>query len=57
MDVLFYKKPSRIDKLSKERGLQFTLDGVHFNSSGAQIVADVYASAIEQLMYKNKDLI
>ncbi|WP_394189608.1 SGNH/GDSL hydrolase family protein [Paenisporosarcina quisquiliarum] len=56
-DVLFYKKHSRIDKLSKKRGLHFTLDGIHLNSSGAQIVADVYASAINQFLYKNKDAI
>jgi lysophospholipase L1-like esterase len=57
MDVIFYKKPSRIDRLSKERGLHFTLDGIHLNSSGAQIVADVYSSTIDQLLSKNKDAI
>lgn len=56
MDVLFYKKPSRIDKLSKERGLHFTLDGVHLNSTGAQIVAEIYASEIEHLLNKNQDV-
>lgn len=56
-DVLFYKKHSRIDKLSSKRGLHVTLDGIHLNSSGAQIVADVYASAINQFLYKNKDAI
>ena len=54
MDVLFYKKPSRIDKLSKERGLHFTLDGIHLNSNGAQIVAETYASEIERLLNKNQ---
>jgi hypothetical protein len=39
-DVLLYKKPSRIDALSEKRGLHFTLDGIHLNSKGAQIVAE-----------------
>ncbi|MGE7934771.1 SGNH/GDSL hydrolase family protein [Viridibacillus arvi] len=56
-DVLFYKKHLRIDKLSKKRGLHFTLDGIHLNSSGAQIVADFYATEIKQFLYKNKDAI
>lgn len=58
MDVLFYRKPSRIDRLSKERGLHLTLDGIHLNSAGAQIVAETYASEIERfLTYKNRDAI
>ncbi|MBD8032214.1 MULTISPECIES: SGNH/GDSL hydrolase family protein [Solibacillus] len=50
VDVLFYNKPSRIDKKSKKRGLQLTLDGIHLNSTGAQLVADIYTSEIEQLL-------
>ncbi|MEI3607713.1 SGNH/GDSL hydrolase family protein [Pseudogracilibacillus sp. SE30717A] len=57
MDVLFYKKTSRIDKLSKERGLHFTLDGIHLNSAGAQIVAEVYATEIKRLTNKSQDTI
>lgn len=57
VDVLFYKKPSRIDRLSKERGLHLTLDGIHLNSAGAQIVAEIYASEIKRLTYKNQDAI
>ncbi|SES24166.1 GDSL-type esterase/lipase family protein [Psychrobacillus sp. OK032] len=49
LDVFFYKKPTKIDKLSKKRGLHLTLDGIHLNSTGAQIVADVYATNINQL--------
>lgn len=54
-DVLLYKKPSRIDKLSKERGLHLTLDGIHLNSIGAQIVADTYASEINRSLFKNQE--
>ncbi|AJK86428.1 MULTISPECIES: SGNH/GDSL hydrolase family protein [Lysinibacillus] len=47
LDVLFYKNPLRIDKLSQKRGLHVTLDGVHLNSKGANIVAQQYSSIIE----------
>lgn len=52
-DVLFYKKPSKIDKKSKKRGLHLTLDGIHLNSTGAQLVADIYATEIERLLYSD----
>src|SRR5690625_3928895 len=55
-DVLFYKKPIRIDKLSKKRGLHLTLDGIHLNSNGARVVADEDASLIERHLY-SKDVI
>lgn len=50
-DVIFYKDPKRIDRISKSRGLYFTLDGIHLNSSGARIVSDQYANMIEQLLF------
>jgi lysophospholipase L1-like esterase len=56
-DALFYKKTSRIDKISKERGLHLTLDGLHLNSTGAQIVAGSYASEIEKFIYKEQDVV
>lgn len=55
-DVLFYKNPIRIDKLSKKRGLHLTLDGIHLNSNGAAMVAEEYALIIERLIY-NKDFV
>lgn len=54
-DVLFYKKTSRIDQLSKKRGLHLTLDGIHLNSKGAQIVVDEYAAIIDQHQFIEKD--
>ncbi|MBN3553358.1 SGNH/GDSL hydrolase family protein [Fictibacillus nanhaiensis] len=54
-DVLFYKKTSRIDQLSKKRGLHLTLDGIHLNSKGAQIVAEEYATIIDQHQFTNKN--
>lgn len=56
-DVLFYKKPLRIDRLSEERGLHLTLDGIHLNSAGAQMAADMYASEIKGLIGQNQDAI
>lgn len=52
IDTLFYKSSTKIDQLSKKRGLQFTLDGVHLNSTGASIVANKYASIIENTLNK-----
>ncbi len=54
MDVLLYKKASKVDKISKERGLHLTLDGIHLNSTGAQIVAESYATKIKDLSYENQ---
>lgn len=48
VDVFFYKKTKKVDELSKKRGLQLTLDGIHLNSLGAEIVAAVYESTINQ---------
>ncbi len=50
-DVLLYKKPDRIDRLSSKRGLHLTFDGIHLNSNGATIVAEEYASLIDQLLF------
>ncbi len=49
-DVVFYKNPTRIDRLSRKRGLHLTLDGIHLNSKGALIVAEQYASIIDVLL-------
>ena len=49
-DVFFYKSEARIDRLSNERGLKLTLDGIHLNSTGARIVADEYATVIRSTL-------
>ncbi len=51
-EALFYKSHLKIDELSEKRGLHYTLDGIHFNSQGANIVADEYSSIID-LTQKN----
>jgi len=49
MDYLRYKKPEKIDEKSKLRGLQLTLDGVHLNSQGAKIVANIFYEKIKEI--------
>lgn len=46
-DVFFYKNEARIDRLSYQRGLNLTLDGIHLNSAGAKIVSEEYANVIK----------
>jgi lysophospholipase L1-like esterase len=40
-DAVFLRTQKQIDNKSADRGLIYTLDGVHLNSKGAQKVADV----------------
>ncbi|MDZ7793505.1 MAG: GDSL-type esterase/lipase family protein [Spirochaetia bacterium] len=47
-DFLTYRSASKADQRAEERGLHFTMDGVHLNSAGAQIVADEFNRAIVQ---------
>lgn len=51
-DVFFYRSPKRVDRLAAERGLHLTIDGVHLNSNGAQIVVNEYGKVIEQALAK-----
>ncbi|MEK5442335.1 MULTISPECIES: SGNH/GDSL hydrolase family protein [unclassified Fredinandcohnia] len=53
MDVLFYKNPTSIDRLSKKRGLHLTLDGVHLNSTGSSLVAAQYSNMIDQHLFND----
>lgn len=41
--------PDDVDRLSAERGLCYTLDGIHLNSRGARAVADVFAQRIVRM--------
>jgi lysophospholipase L1-like esterase len=49
LDALCCRNPERVDKKSEERGLHFTLDGVHLNSAGAKIAADTFYKKIKSL--------
>ncbi|QFT87989.1 GDSL-like Lipase/Acylhydrolase [Bacillus sp. THAF10] len=46
-DVFFYKSAKRVDRLAAERGLHLTMDGIHLNSKGAELVAKEYAKVID----------
>lgn len=46
-DALSSGTKQAVDSESLERGLHMTLDGVHLNSAGAGLVADVFAGVIE----------
>jgi lysophospholipase L1-like esterase len=46
LDVLMLKTNAQIDKKSDERGLNVTLDGVHLNTAGADMVASKFMDVI-----------
>ncbi len=47
LDTLFLKQKEQVDKKSIERGLFLTLDGVHLNNNGAEIVAEIFLETIK----------
>jgi lysophospholipase L1-like esterase len=46
LDVLTLWSAARVDEKAAERGLHFTLDGVHLNSTGAEMIADMFSKAV-----------
>lgn len=48
LDVVQIKDAAQVDKVAVERGLHFTLDGVHLNSAGAHLIADCCAQSIQR---------
>lgn len=46
LDALTLRSKEQIDRKAAERGLHFTLDGVHLNSAGAEIVAKMLLKTI-----------
>jgi len=46
LDAIFAKTPEELEKKALERGLHFTMDGVHLNKAGAEKVADVLLEKI-----------
>ncbi len=46
LDSLTLRNDEQIDRKSAERRLHLTLDGIHLNSAGAQLVADCFMAAI-----------
>jgi lysophospholipase L1-like esterase len=47
LDTLTLRGKAQVDKKAAERGLHLTLDGLHLNSAGAELVAETFTKAIE----------
>lgn len=48
LDYIFHPSTGDFNKLSAERGLVYTLDGIHLNTSGAQLAADIIGNEIRK---------
>jgi lysophospholipase L1-like esterase len=46
LDILTLWSDAQVDEKAAQRGLHFTLDGVHLNSAGAEMIADMFSKAI-----------
>ncbi len=46
LDALTLRSGKQIDRRAAERGLHLTLDGIHLNSAGAQLVAETFLQII-----------
>ncbi len=46
LDALLLRSREQIDRKAAERGLHVTLDGIHLNGAGAEIVAEMFLKAI-----------
>lgn len=53
-EALFYKKAAKVDRLSKKRGLQLTIDGVHLIRVGAQLAADTFEQKLHSLLREDE---
>lgn len=47
LDALTLRSDEQVDRVAARRGLRFTLDGVHLNSTGARLAADAFVRVIE----------
>ena len=46
LDALLLRSQKQIDRKAAERGLHVTLDGIHLNGAGAEIVAETFLKVI-----------
>ncbi|MFH1101406.1 MAG: SGNH/GDSL hydrolase family protein [Methanobacteriota archaeon] len=49
LDEIIYHTPEKITRKGKQRGLYYTVDGVHLNKRGIQLAAQVFHEQITQL--------
>jgi lysophospholipase L1-like esterase len=47
-DILTLRNDAQVDAKATQRGLHFTLDGVHLNSTGAGLVAEAFLEVIDR---------
>jgi len=46
-EAIAFRDPEDVDRVASERGLCYTMDGIHLNSRGAKAVAEAFAARIE----------
>ena len=49
IDSLLYSTPEKIEQRAQQRNLQYTIDGIHLNSTGAKLVADTFYTIIRDI--------
>jgi lysophospholipase L1-like esterase len=47
-EAIAFRDPEDIDRVASERGLCYTMDGIHLNSRGAKAVAEAFAGLIRR---------
>ena len=52
LDAMTLRSKEQIDRKATERGLHLTLDGIHLNSVGAELVAEAFLSEIADSLQK-----
>lgn len=50
VDAIKLREREEVDKKSIERGLIYTLDGVHLNSRGAELISDIFYNQINEII-------
>jgi lysophospholipase L1-like esterase len=48
-EAIAFRDPEDVDRVASERGLCYTMDGIHLNSRGAKAVADALAERIRSV--------
>lgn len=56
IDTIFSVSDEAIDRTSARRGLCFTLDGVHLNGRGAELVAEAMAGKVSEVLQSDRSL-
>jgi lysophospholipase L1-like esterase len=57
LDAFLLNTDEKVDICSSTRGLKFTLDGVHLNSRGASMVADVFYQEINARLSRHTECV